>query len=176
VQLWITIYYNLLIEKETQTEEYKADAIVSLFMSLDPEERSKTWSLIKLSLGYGKKRRVTYKDGSKKNTAEKFKKTGSYAETAREISEELGFDVNEANVRRWADEYLTEDELKHVTKQTKLSRKRSEKYPEMEKKLAAWFKTKRASKNSVSMKMIRDEAKKIFKELKDQYQQSQDEN
>jgi hypothetical protein len=107
------------MDKEVQTEEYKVDAIVDLLMSLDSEERPKAKSLLKQSLAYGKKRRATYQDGfnkQKKNTAEKYNRTGSYAATAREISEELGFMVSESNVRRWADEYLTEDELKHVTK------------------------------------------------------------
>jgi len=39
----------------------------------------------------------------------------------------------------------------------------------MEEKLANWFALKRKDKMAISMKMIKEEAKKVFQELKDEY-------
>lgn len=148
--------------------------IVEKFKTLSQEDKDKAWKLLHAEYKPNKRKRNEYDLDFKKNVVEIYKTTNNYLETTRIVLERYKVVLDESNVRRWASELLSAAEFKEIKKKPKITKRRA-KYPEMEEDLTVWFTEQRKNKICVSLKMFKDQAKKIFNELKKKFSETHNE-
>ena len=150
-------------------------SIVKLFQGLKEDEKATFIKQIESVTSTKKRKRAHFDESLRTRAVELWRKNRNYSMTARLINQEFETKVDESYIRRYVDQGLDSKEVKQIKKKGKIVSS-SGKFPELEEALLQWFKQKREKKLSLTMDMIKEEARRIFERKRSLYIENKDES
>ena len=159
------------------------DEMILHFQNLDEQDKQKFLAAVIQKPSKKRPRRV-FEEEFKVKAVDIWKANGNYLMTADLLSQQLKDlcqaqgqakegdyeeeKIHESYIRRWTEERLSKEEIEAVKKRVKKT-KVKQAYPELEQRLTNWFGLQRSKKLVVTMKQFKDQALRIFEDLKTKY-------